>query len=149
MILGQHSLDEECPGSVYCGAPTTDGSLLVRYVDQVLEGLDTGKFLYLAHPDLFHYTGDAEFYDKEMLRLIHGAMERNIPLELNFLGLEQKRNYPNGRFWELVGQEKARVIYGCDAHQKECVFKPEVYAEAEGWAKRYQLDVIREPLKLS
>lgn len=52
-MLGQHSLGNEIEKILYSGHGTTDGSYLKQYVDQCLAGIDTGKYLYLAHPDLF------------------------------------------------------------------------------------------------
>lgn len=55
-MLGQHSLGNEIEKILYSGHGTTDGSYLKQYVDQCLAGIDTGKYLYLAHPDLFYST---------------------------------------------------------------------------------------------
>ena len=52
-VLGQHSLGNEIEKILYSGHGTTDGSYLKQYVDQCLAGIDTGKYLYLAHPELF------------------------------------------------------------------------------------------------
>ena len=144
LILGQHMLDEDQPGARWCGAPTSDRSFLTGYVDQVLEGLKTGKFLYLAHPDLINYAGDNDFYRLEMRRLIWGAKALGVPLELNFLGLMENRNYPNPVFWTMVGEEGAPVVYGADAHRPENVFVPWVYDKAESWRKKYGFTVIPE-----
>ena len=56
MILGQHYLGEE-PGSVYTGWETDDYQILKKYVDTVIEGMESGRYLYLAHPDLIYYVG--------------------------------------------------------------------------------------------
>ncbi|MBR0306987.1 MAG: hypothetical protein IIX07_09270, partial [Lachnospiraceae bacterium] len=37
---------------VYAGFRTVEEDVLTQYVSQVLEGLSTGAFTYLAHPDL-------------------------------------------------------------------------------------------------
>ena len=144
LILGQHMLDEDRPGAEWCGAPTADRRVLTRYVDQVLEGLGTGKFLYLAHPDLINYSGDNEFYRLEMRRLIRGAKALDVPIELNFLGLMEQRSYPNPVFWQMAGEEGAAVIYGSDAHRPGNVFVPWVYEKAERWREKYGLRVIPE-----
>ena len=57
-VLGQHSLGNEIEKILYSGHGTTDGSYLKQYVDQCLAGIDTGKYLYLAHPDLFLFNGE-------------------------------------------------------------------------------------------
>ena len=46
MILGQHFLEHEL--FPYTGTETQDESVLKKYVDTVIEGLDSGRYLYLA-----------------------------------------------------------------------------------------------------
>ena len=53
LILGQHHAPEE-PTGFYSGYPTEDEYRLETYVNQVIEGMQTGVFSYLAHPDLLH-----------------------------------------------------------------------------------------------
>lgn len=55
MLLGQHWLGNEI-GERYCGTATEDESKLVRYCDQVIEGMNTGLFTYVAHPDLINFV---------------------------------------------------------------------------------------------
>jgi len=35
----------------------------------------------------------------------------DIPLEFNFLGYTDKRNYPNNDFWQIVSKVKNDVVY--------------------------------------
>lgn len=104
-MLGQHSLGNEIEKILYSGHGTTDGSYLKQYVDQCLAGIDTGKYLYLAHPDLFLFNGDEAVFDREYRRLCREVKKRNIPLEINFLGLMEERWYPNEKFWKIAGEE--------------------------------------------
>ena len=69
LIMGQHWMNNEYDGP-YFGSPTDNPEILRAYVDQVIEGLSSGKFSYLAHPDLPNFSGDEEAYKKEMRRLI-------------------------------------------------------------------------------
>lgn len=58
-IMGQHYLNVE-PDIHFVGSPFGDGmeeAHLKKYVDLCIEGLKTGKFTYLAHPDLFNFKG--------------------------------------------------------------------------------------------
>lgn len=114
LIQGQHYVGSEI-GEPYMGSPLgTD--LLKRYVDQTIEGLETGRFLYLAHPDLPNFEGDWHDYEREMRRLCEGALRLNIPLEINLLGMRTSRNYPNWRFWKIAGETGNLVVIGSDAH---------------------------------
>ena len=78
--MGQHFLDSEENGP-YMGTPTEDESRIRAYVDRVIEGMDTGSYRYLAHPDLMNYQGMESVYDWEMTRLCTAMKERNIPRE--------------------------------------------------------------------
>lgn len=57
----------------------------------------------------------------------------DIPLEFNFLGYTDKRNYPNNDFRQIVSEVKNDVVIGLDAHN------PNVYDDKENLerAKKY------------
>ncbi|MGN0592353.1 MAG: PHP domain-containing protein, partial [Ruminococcus sp.] len=56
MILGQHFTSPE-PYCAYSGFPTESEAELEKYVDTVIAGMETGKYSYVAHPDLMNFTG--------------------------------------------------------------------------------------------
>ena len=116
MILGQHYFDAEGAGD-YVGDPFSDVEMLKLYIRQTLEGLDTGRFLYLAHPDLPNFRGDAEVYREEMEYLCREVKKRDIPIEFNLLGFAEQRWYPRMAFWDIVKEVGNHVIFGYDAHQ--------------------------------
>lgn len=120
LILGQHYLYDEI-GSAYVARGTGDPSLLCRYVDQCCAGLETGRFTYLAHPDVFLFTGDPSVYRREMRRLCRKARETGTPLELNLLGIEKSRHYPCEAFFSIAGEEGCIAVLGCDAHDPEAL----------------------------
>ena len=147
MILGQHFLGNEVEG-LYCGIPTEDAEALKRYVDQSIEGLKTGLFTYFAHPDLFRYIGSDEIYVREMGRLCRAARETETPLEVNLLGIWERRHYPDERFWKVAALEGNEVILGCDAHQPQRVTDPESETKAIRMAERLGLKLIGQvPLR--
>lgn len=129
LIMGQHFIGNE-PVGIYSGAPSDDISIITAYADQVIEGLRTGKFSYLAHPELINYTGnDQQAAGEQMRRICRCAKELNIPLEVNFLGLIEKRQYPRADFWKIAGEEGCKAIFGIDAHDLEAIRWPEVIYE--------------------
>ena len=141
MILGQHFLGNEIgePGSM---AATCDPSVLDRYVSQVMEGLETGLFTYLAHPDVLRFEGDPHEYDRLYRRLCVRARELNVPLEINLLGIKNGRHYPNEAFWRIAGEEGNTVILGSDAHRPEDTWMPEIELRALSLVEKYSLDLI-------
>lgn len=146
LILGQHFIHNETDG-VYSGAATEDPAVLRQYVTQTLEGLSTGAFLYLAHPDLLHWVGKEAPYRREMERLCLGAKELGYPLEINLLGLSDRRHYPNPIFWEIAGAVGNTVILGCDAHRPQDVAAPAPEQQGRELAAKYGLKLLEE-LKL-
>lgn len=130
MILGQHFVGEECNAN-YAGNKTDRDKMLTGYVDLCLEGAQTGKYLYLAHPDLIYYTGDKKTYEKEMRRLCQGMKKLSVPLEMNVLGLAGGRNYPDKLFWKIAAEVGNQVIIGMDAHTPGHLKNPSAVQAAE------------------
>ena len=56
IIQGQHYVEDEVEG-FYVGSETDSEEKLKAYVDFTIEGMKTGLFTYLAHPDLINFTG--------------------------------------------------------------------------------------------
>ena len=135
LLLAQHFVDSS--ERVYNTNPQASETALTRYVDRCLEGMQTGCFTYLAHPDLFWFTGRPKVYRQETERLCSGAIACNIPLELNLLGIRENRNYPSPKFWEIAGAMGCPTVLGCDAHSPMDVADPQNLREAERFAKKY------------
>lgn len=118
-IMGQHFGGNEID-ALY--APyTQDDESFSAYISQVLEGLKTGDFLYLAHPDLagYHYT--EEVFEREYRRLCEAAKALHIPLEINLLGLRGNRHYPNRKLFKIAADVGNEIILGADAHEPKDV----------------------------
>ena len=125
LIMGQHYVD-----GVYVRFIPEDAEKLHGHIDQILDGLSTGAFLYLAHPDLFVWDGPEQIYLEEMTRLCHGVKALGIPMEYNLLGLRSGRNYPEARFWRIAAEVGNTVILGIDAHQSDDMIIGEVERQA-------------------
>lgn len=120
LILGQHFVGNEYDEiSFYSGNPTKNEEYLKMYANQVIEGMNTGGFLYVAHPDLINFTGDKEKYRKEIGRICTEAKKLNIPLEFNMLGYMQGRNYPNDESFSVIKDSGCEVVIGYDAHKAD------------------------------
>ena len=118
MILGQHFLLREEDG-VYAGSPYADSFLLEAYYKNILDGVKTGDFLYVAHPDLFHFVGKPKLYDRAIRAFLEEIKALDVPLEINRLGYSDRRAYPDPRFWRLAGEAGVTAVIGVDAHRPE------------------------------
>jgi histidinol-phosphatase (PHP family) len=143
LILGQHFLAPE-PVGLYAGNPIYAEEDLKRYVDLSIEGLSTGKFLYMAHPDLINYIGDDEIYKKHMLVLCEAAKKMQIPLEINFTGYMTGRNYPCSRFFELAAKTGNQVIFGCDAHRPDVLTRKDLEEDCMKMVKALKLELLEK-----
>lgn len=120
VILGQHATNNEYDG-VYSSFPTDDERVLDRYVNQVVDAIDTGIFSYVAHPDVLNFTGDGKIFEKRFEKLCLKARDANIPLEVNFLGISDNRHYPCERFLKCAKECGNELIFGIDAHSTEAL----------------------------
>lgn len=135
-LLAQHALNNEYDGP-YSGYPISSPDAPQIYVEQLEEAMDTGKFLYLAHPDLLYFTGDEALYEKWMRRLCRSAAAHDLPLEINLLGIEDRRNYPDPLFWKIAGEEGMSAVLGADAHHRTDVCRPDAEAAGIALAQRF------------
>lgn len=141
MILGQHFTGRE-PYSKYTGLPTEDEALLKQYVDLVIEGMETGKYQYVAHPDLINYVGSSDIYEHHILRLCRYLKEKNIPVEINMLGVMEHRNYTSERFLKLAQKAGNSAIIGVDAHMPEMLEFVDMQEKCRGLIEKYRLPLI-------
>ena len=140
IIQGQHFIPDEIDG-FYAGAPTYEDQHLIDYVDTAIEGMKTGMFTYLAHPDLIYYKGNDNTYKKHMERLIAASIDLNIPLEVNLLGFTGKRNYPCDKFFDLAAEMNANFVIGCDAHDPQSVCQPELNPEFMAFLNKHNITI--------
>ena len=141
MILGQHFVGNE-PVGTYSGRETADKDVLEAYVRQSIAAMDTGLYTYMAHPDILNFTGDTQVYNQWMGLLIREAKDHSLPLEFNFLGFREQRNYPDMRFLELMAKENRPMVLGCDAHQPEALKVPEVEAQVRAILAKLGIPVL-------
>lgn len=143
LILGAHFLTES--RSKCTISPTDSLKDLKEYVLNVTEAIKSGVFTYVAHPDIFNFIGEVSVYKEEMRKICKASYEYNIPLEINFLGIRDNRNYPNEVFWEVVGEEKSPVTFGFDAHTADSACDRESQKNAEEIVRKYKLNYIGRP----
>ena len=141
MILGQHWNGNEL-NEPYNGRPTADEDQLRRYCHQVADALETGKFTYLAHPDVIHFVGDTQVYRHHMRYLARAAKQTGTPLEINLLGALCGKHYPSEIFWEIAAEEGCQAILGLDAHAPDHIMNLEMEQRALEMAQRLGLELL-------
>jgi len=145
MILGNHFVPDEQFGS-YVGSPFTDRQILEDYADNVIAAIQTGKFTYVAHPDLPNYVGaGGEAVRAEVFRRIcKAAKEYHIPLEINMLGYMRQIQYPSDTFFKVAAECNNDIVIGMDIHNPEDFFNREALKACFDIAERHGLHVLSE-----
>lgn len=117
LILGHHTSKDR---SVDNFAPKGRRELQL-YADEVVEGLSTGLFTFLAHPDvaLSGYGQTDAFALEQMGRIFACCQELHIPVEINANGFRDGRRYPDRQVWELSRQYDLTYLINSDAHLVE------------------------------
>lgn len=126
IIMGNHFVEKN-GGRFYFGAAVEQKDIY-RYLERTLEGLQTGLYAYLAHPELFlraypQWDAAAKDVSRELARACKAL---NVPVEYNLEGVRANRKgnhpgigYPSRYFWEVAAAEGCTAIIGYDAHMPE------------------------------
>lgn len=114
LLLGQHHY--ELSRGVYSFNTTSPDNEYVGICKAINEGISTGLFDAVAHPDrAFRMERN---WDKGMAafsnKIIDNAMKHNVKLEKNYSSMKKEGLYWKD-FWRMLTDE-SNVIYGCDAH---------------------------------
>ena len=136
LILGNH-YDRTDEGGMYFGSARTPAQLRA-YVERTAQGVQTGLFAYLAHPDLFmrSYPAFDENCRMAARELCAVCRENGVPMEYNlhdrYLSpVTGRKSYPHPEFFEIAAQEGVSVIIGLDAHEPEEIANPAQWQRAE------------------
>jgi len=133
------------------GIKPMDAAMVRSYSNYLVDGMQSGLFAFIAHPDLFahayHVWDDtARSCSRDMLQ---AAADLKLPLEINGYGLRKpmidtptgrRPSYPWLPFWELAAECGTRVIINSDAHVPADVNS--MMAEALEIARRFGLQVV-------
>lgn len=150
MILGNHG--DWTAGENHSEFLTTPKEL-EHYVESAVLGLETGLFLYLAHPDLMlsSYPGMDDAAQSLSRQLCREANRLHIPLEYNLYGTLKKvkpgtLGYPCQAFWEIAAQENVRAVVGIDAHRPKNFYIEDMDA-AKQMLEGLGITVLDDPTK--
>ena len=114
-ILGQHWVtpDKDLAKVFH---PTDDIDFLNKYTENVIKGLETGKFSCVAHADIINFTGKKELLKQALKEICTRAKELSVPIEVNFQGYATGRHYPGELLYETVKACQNEVVIGMDIH---------------------------------
>lgn len=148
IIFGNHffNTDEKFP---YFGRYTNTLDMLELYEESAIEGMESGLFAYLAHPDLFMRSyPEFDRHCKLISRHICRAAARlKLPLEYN-VGYEDYNeasgitNIPHPEFWKIAAHEGCTAIIGVDAHNYQYLETPVYYDRARQTLMELGMKVI-------
>ena len=145
LILGQHATQNEMDSGYFTAAKTKDAGMLDTYVQQVISAMRTGKLTYIAHPDVLNFRENEETEENAWRKICKSAKEMDVPLEINLLGLRDKRHYPYKTFWKIAGETKAPVTIGSDAHNPWDICDNVSLETAKLLIRKYDLNYIGMP----
>lgn len=129
LILGQHFFETDGSELGYT-FEIKDTSFYETLSEQMVAGMRTGYFQYLAHPDLmFFNVHDWDIHCERALdTLIDGAIKYDFAFEYNANGLRRglkeypdgvRYPYPHHQLWERVKNTNIKVFVGSDCHNPE------------------------------
>lgn len=136
ILFGNHHYhtDEKFP---YFGHHTENLDMLELYEESAIEGMESGLFCCLAHPDLFmrsypQFDRHCKLISRHICRT---AARLHIPLEYNigYVAYNEAHNlqtYPCPDFWHIAANEGCTAIIGLDAHNNKDLETPVYYNRA-------------------
>lgn len=138
LLLGQHCFGEEYEkGAIFAaGHKNAARKELEDYTSLIVECIESGRFLYVAHPDIFNYPEDRDFYLEQSERVCLAAAKNNVPLEVNLLGYTEGRHYPRKDFWQVAGKAGVKAVFGIDAHRPAAILDAD--NQIERFKKEYE-----------
>ncbi|MBQ9307399.1 MAG: histidinol-phosphatase [Clostridia bacterium] len=149
-IMGQHTLGSE-ENEIYTARACVEDDAVLRYADICCEGIRSGLFSYICHPDLFMDRRRDEDFSPACMeaadRIVQACQEMHIPLEYNLLGVlshveDNPRGYPSRAFWDYVSRYDVPVIIGVDAHEPYHLTHPQTRKIAEDRIRELGMKLI-------
>lgn len=132
LILGQHFVIRN--GKMIDVFRGLEEASLDTYTDAVIEGMETGYFRILAHPDVFLFNNPRwnEKAERVSRRIIETASRTGVFLEINANGFRRRKilnqdgaevhPYPRKEFWNLVKEyQNVKILIGEDNHSPDYI----------------------------
>lgn len=155
LVFGAHCIDHLNTESMIGGNATP--KRIMAYVDNVIRGMESGLYVYLAHPDLYmkNYAIFDQTCKEAAIMICNKSKELNIPIEINLEGIKvglrqyndgkiQRYRYPVEEFWQIAGEIGCPVIIGVDAHDPAGLSHQESFDYTKYLVDKYHLQVLKD-----
>lgn len=151
LILGQHCfLNKYGEFQWYLGMDNKY-ERVAMYVHDLIQGMSTGLFSYVAHPDFFVrlFKENDPVIEKYAKMICQASLKYDVPLEMNLGGIrswylrENNLHYPCPQFWRIVGEMGAKTVIGIDAHDPGD-FSISNYDFVFDLIDRYQINYLKD-----
>lgn len=152
MILGAHSLIRDEKTYLHDKAEDED---VLRMADLVEEGLSTGLFSYLCHPDYYMQARDtfSDSCQEATIQMARAAKKYKVPVELNLGGYRKGTQeidgkvqlaYPNTKTFEIMAENKVDIVIGYDAHDPKVLANRQDEIDLKNHFKDLDLNILSE-----
>ena len=151
LLLGNHYDTTDENSGPYFGKCVNPERAL-RYMETTIAGMESGLFLYLAHPDLFlhRYPAFDAAAEKVCREICAAAKRLDMPVEYNLLGMKRNAGsrsrgfvgYTSDEFWQIAAETGNRAIIGLDAHEPKALDCVEIYAQARAKLEGMGIEIV-------
>ena len=153
LILGQHSGFPSMRADYYYEFSQKDYD---DYARTCIDGMRTGLFAYLCHPD--YVLLNIDDFDDELIEMFHKifkvAKECDVPIEINLNGPKKPKrmvngrlahSYPNEEILKIAKDYGCRFVYGADAHDPKQITRfAELQVYVEDLLKDLKIEVDKD-----
>lgn len=118
VVFGNHFRGFESRATYY-GSYKDSTNIYKHYVEDAIDGMSTGIYSILAHPDLFFRSIKQvnSLALEAAQEICDAANHYGVVLEYNLGGVrDDVDTYPKPEFWEVVAKNKNLSVIGVDAH---------------------------------
>lgn len=130
LLLGEHYFKDADGNITNIYGPLSSTEQFLPYARDIAEGMKTGFFRVVAHPDVYMINcfGWDKNCEKAADLILDAAAATDTILEYNANGFRRKtKDYPDGTrhpypheaFWKMAAQAHVKTIVGSDCHNPE------------------------------
>lgn len=153
LLLGQHCFLKERE-LVFYGRLEDKKEALNKYAADLIEGIESGLFSAICHPDLYRSFYPYEDDDSRAVarRIVEAAVKADIPLEVNMgpsrWGRKESQDgsinvaYPSDELFSIASELGAKCIIGVDDHMpSDLVISP--YDWIDSFVNKHHLRMVK------